>query len=96
LAVLRGDNPAREFNHRVGHFLASGKQVDSGDRLRGGILGARRAEARECQSQRQRAMSGPDRRVYARIDGTVPCNEDWVARTTRWPAKATGSCFKRD
>ena len=72
LAVLHCDNPARELNHRAGHILASRKLVDGGNRLRGGILGAGHAEARERQRQRHRTIKGPDRRVCARADGRFP------------------------
>ena len=71
-AVLGCDDPARELNHGAGHILALRKLVDGGDRLRGGILGAGHAEARERQRKRQRTKNGPDRRVCARTDGTVP------------------------
>ncbi len=72
LAVLCCDNPARELDHRVRNFLAWRKLVGDGYRLRGSILGAGRANARERQHQRQRAVGGPDRRVWVRTDGTVP------------------------
>jgi hypothetical protein len=74
--------------------LASRKLVDSGDRLCDDILGAGHAEARQRERQRQRTRSGPDRRVYARMDGTVPLNEDWVKKVDRWPAKTTSPGFK--
>ncbi|KAF1717187.1 hypothetical protein CSC75_19160 [Pseudoxanthomonas wuyuanensis] len=74
LAVLGRDNPARQLNHRVGHFLVFRKLIEGLYRLRGSILGGRHAEARERQRQHQRAISGPDRRVYARADGAVPYN----------------------
>src|SRR3970282_1770545 len=45
-AVPRCDNPARELNHRAGHFLAARKLVDGGHPLRGGIVAAGPAEAR--------------------------------------------------
>src|SRR3546814_2247509 len=47
LAVPGCDNPARQLDHRVGHFLLWRKLVDGGHRLRGGILGAGHAGTRE-------------------------------------------------
>jgi hypothetical protein len=67
--------------------LAWRKLVDS-DRLRGGILGAGHAEARERQHQRQRNMNGPDRRVCVRTDRTLPWNENWVK--TKRPVASKG------
>jgi hypothetical protein len=74
--------------------LAWRKLVDGSHRLRGGFLGAGHVEARERQRERQRATGGPDRRVYVRIDGTVPWNEDWGKKKDRWPENATGLEFK--
>lgn len=48
--VIAGcDNPAREFNHCIGHGLVLRKLVDSGGRLHGAILGFGHAEGRERQ-----------------------------------------------
>src|SRR5690606_1490828 len=93
LAVPGCNHPAREFDHRVGHFLAGWKLVGGGHRLRGGILGAECFEAREGQRQCQRATGGPDRSVHAVADGWFPGTriESWK---DRWPPRATGSMVR--
>ena len=84
LAIPGCDNPAREFNHRIGHSLAWRKLIDGGDRLRGGLLGFGHAgEGRE--RQRQRAKNDPNGMVRPRTDGAVPYDESLLApiQTTR-------------
>ena len=82
-AVLGGDHPTGELDHRLGHVLFGRKQVDGRDGGCGALFGAHHIAARESQRQQQCATGAPDRRVHEHADGTVPRNEKWAKQENR-------------